>query len=39
MTIKIKYEFLAKACQHAAPNGWYFVSLPSAIASKIREQL
>ncbi len=39
MTNKIKYEFSAKAWQHAAPNGWYFVSLPTAMAIEIREHL
>ncbi len=39
MNGKIKYEFYAKAWQHSAPNGWYFVSLPTEIANEIRENL
>ena len=37
MNGKINYEFSAKAWQHSAPNGWYFVSLPTEIAAEIRE--
>ncbi|WP_281228808.1 DUF1905 domain-containing protein [Flavobacterium aquiphilum] len=36
---KIKYEFSAKTWQHQGPNGWYFVSLPIAMAKEIRENL
>lgn len=36
---KIQYEFCAKAWQHSAPNGWYFVSLPIEMAIEIRGNL
>ncbi len=36
---KIKYAFKAKPWQHASPGGWYFVSLPKALAKEIREAL
>jgi len=36
---KIKYEFTAKVWQYSGPNGWYFVSLPTDMASEIRENL
>jgi hypothetical protein len=39
MNGKIKYEFVAKMWQHAEPNGWYFVSLPTEISIEIREHL
>ena len=39
MNGKIKYEFTAKTWQHSLPNGWYFVSLPIAMAKEIREHL
>ncbi|MCK6616738.1 MAG: DUF1905 domain-containing protein [Cyclobacteriaceae bacterium] len=39
MNGKIKYEFTAKTWQYAAPNGWYFVSLPTEISTEIRENL
>ena len=36
---KIKYDFLENIWQHAAPGGWYFISLPESIAHEIRETL
>jgi len=39
MNGKIKYEFFAKAWQHAPPGGWHFVSLPAEISAEIREHL
>ena len=39
MNNKIKYEFSAAIWQHSAPNGWYFLSLPTATAAEIRENL
>jgi len=36
---KIKYEFSAKIWQYSSPNGWYFVSLPIAMAKEIRDNL
>ncbi len=35
----IHYHFSARVWQHAAPNGWYFVSLPAEMATEIRENL
>ena len=39
MPPKIKYQFTATIWQHAAPNGWYFVSVPVAISQEIRTHL
>lgn len=39
MNLKIKYEFTAKVWQYTAPVGWYFVSLPLELATKIRAHL
>jgi hypothetical protein len=39
MNGKLKYEFSAKPWQHSAPNGWYFVSLPTEMSNEIRENL
>lgn len=39
MNAKIKYEFPAKVWQYSGPNAWYFVSIPIAIATEIRENL
>jgi hypothetical protein len=36
---KIKYDFVESVWQHAAPGGWYFISLPESIAQEIREAL
>lgn len=36
---KIKYDFCAKMWQYSGPNGWYFVSLPTDMATEIRENL
>ncbi len=33
----IKYEFTAEPWQHNAPGGWYFISLPAAMAKEIRD--
>jgi hypothetical protein len=38
-TGKINYSFTADVWQHAAPGGWYFVSLPEDMAKEIRENL
>ena len=37
MNSRVKYEFSAKTWQYASPGGWYFVSLPKALAEEIRE--
>ncbi|MFC5684167.1 DUF1905 domain-containing protein [Flavobacterium sp. MAHUQ-51] len=39
MNARIKYEFEAEAWQHAAPGGWYFISLPQHLATEIRTAL
>jgi hypothetical protein len=39
MIAKIKYEFTARIWKHPSPDGWYFVSLPKAMADEIREHL
>jgi hypothetical protein len=39
MNGKIKYEFSAKIWRHAAPDSWYFVSLPVHFSKEIRENL
>lgn len=39
MLSKIKYHFSAEVWQHAAPGGWYFVSLPLEMSKEIREHL
>jgi len=39
MNGKIKYEFSAKVWKLSAPGGWHFVSLPTDIATEIRENL
>ena len=39
MNGKIRYEFSARVWQHAAPGGWFFVSLPPETAKEIRENL
>jgi Domain of unknown function (DUF1905) len=39
MNGKIKFEFSAKAWQHASSGGWHFVSLPEELAKEIRENL
>jgi hypothetical protein len=36
---RIKYEFSEKPWQHSSPGGWYFVSLPTAMAEEIRSVL
>jgi hypothetical protein len=36
---KIKFEFITKIWQHAGQGGWHFVSLPQALAKKIRDNL
>lgn len=36
---KIKYNFSAQIWQHAAPGGWYFVSLPIKMSKEIRTHL
>ncbi|MGC9352760.1 MAG: DUF1905 domain-containing protein [Mariniphaga sp.] len=36
---KIEYKFSAEIWQYAAPNGWYFVSLPVHFSKEIRENL
>lgn len=36
---QIQYAFSAKVWQHAAPGGWYFVSLPTDISTEIRANL
>lgn len=33
---KIPYEFSALTWQHAAPGGWYFVTLPVDVSTEIR---
>ena len=39
MNAKIKYQFSAKTWQHTSPGGWYFISLPTTIATEIRTGL
>ncbi|WP_162126336.1 DUF1905 domain-containing protein [Flavobacterium phycosphaerae] len=39
MSGKLKYTFSEKIWQHAAPGGWYFVSLPEHMAKEIRASL
>lgn len=39
MKRKIRYEFIGEAWQESSPGGWYFVSLPTAIAREIRNNL
>jgi hypothetical protein len=36
---RIEYRFTASIWQHNAPNGWYFVTLPVAMAQEIRNNL
>lgn len=36
MNGKVKFEFTDKAWQHPSPAGWFFVSLPVAMAEEIR---
>lgn len=33
---KIPYKFSAQTWQHAAPGGWYFVTLPLEVSTEIR---
>lgn len=35
----LRYEFSAKPWQYSGPAGWYFVSLPVALAKEIRTAL
>lgn len=35
----MRYAFSARPWQHAAPGGWYFVSLPRDLAGEIRQFL
>ncbi|MFM7681725.1 MAG: DUF1905 domain-containing protein [Bacteroidota bacterium] len=37
MPINIIYQFSALVWQHSSPSGWYFVSLPTELATEIRE--
>ena len=39
MRVKIKYNFVGKVWQHSSPNGWHFISLPTAMSNEIRENL
>jgi hypothetical protein len=39
MVAKIKYEFTATVWKHTDSGGWYFLSLPIAMAKEIRENL
>lgn len=36
MLSKIPYEFSTLTWQHAAPGGWYFVTLPVDVSTEIR---
>lgn len=38
-TTGIKYEFTAKPWQFVGPNSWTFISLPTNIATEIRDNL
>ena len=36
---KVKYVFSAPLWKHDDPGGWYFLSVPNALAREIREHL